>query len=238
MHQLFLKTSDNIKIALNHFKSNNSAVLIIAPGWFMTKDSNAFFQMSKILSEFVDIIAFDFRGHGKSGGFYTFGTNELKDIETVVNYAKQNYKHVSLAGFSLGASMALIYAAKDGDINKVIAVSAPSDFLKIENHMYKKEAWLWTFKKFELKRMLSIRPSFIIREKIKPIDIADKISAPTLFIAGEKDPTVYPWHSEALYQRAKCKKHYELFLNCAHAEDLFLAQGEKFISLIKHWLEN
>ena len=40
--------------------------------------------------------------------------------------------------------------------------------------------------------------------KIKPINIVDKITVQSLFIAGEKDPTVHPWHTKELYNKAKC----------------------------------
>ena len=42
MKELIIKTEDNIKIAVNHFSNNFDEVLVICPGWFMTKDSKAF----------------------------------------------------------------------------------------------------------------------------------------------------------------------------------------------------
>lgn len=89
-------------------------------------------------------------------------------------------------GFSLGAAQVLIHGAKYNDVDKIIAVSAPSDFDKIENQIWRKEAFIPTFKKFELKRWVSIRPSFIIHKKIKPIDNIKEIKVPTLFYCGEK----------------------------------------------------
>lgn len=235
--ELFLTTQDNIKIAINHFKTGHNNVLIIAPGWFMTKDSKSFNQMAKEFSENFDVISMDFRGHGKSSGFYTFTAKEVLDIKTVVNFAKGNYEKVFLAGFSLGAAVTLIHCANEQNIDKIIAVSAPHSFEKIENHMWKKEAWGETFKKLEIKKCLSIRPSIIIHKKIKPIDIIDRIKVPILFMAGGKDPTVYPWHTKTLYEKATCKKQFELFDNCCHAEDLFLQSKDKFLDLCTNWLE-
>lgn len=235
--ELFLKSQDNTKIAINHFKTKHDNVLIIAPGWFMTKDSKSFNQMAIDFSKNFDVIVMDFRGHGRSSGFYTFTAKEIWDIKTVVDYSIEKYKKVFIAGFSLGAALALIHSAKDQNINKIIAVSAPHSFEKIENHMWKKEAWGETFKKLEVKPCLSIRPSIIAYKKIRPIDIVDKIKIPTLFIAGEKDPTVYPWHTKALYEKAICPKQFVLFEDCCHAEDLFLQSKDKFISLCTEWLE-
>lgn len=232
-----IKTIDNILIKLNHTKNFNKNVVIISPGWCMTKDSNAFKKISGMFSKYYDIITFDYRGHGKSSGWFTFGAKEITDLETVINYAKGiKYDKIFLIGFSLGASTSLIVAAKSDSINGIVAVSPPADFDKIENHMWKKEAWLETFRKFELSRFLSIRPSLIAHNKIKAIDIINKINVPTLFIAGDKDPTVYSWHTEELYKKATCKKEYKLFKDGYHAEDLFLHYPEEFIFTCTDWL--
>jgi len=234
-----LKTKDKIDIALNHYPNGHDEVVIVAPGWCMTKDSDAFCQISKMFAQVFDVISFDFRGHGKSGGMYTFTAKELMDMDCVVRFArKNNYKKIYLAGFSLGAATALIYASKSRFINKVIAVSAPTEFGKIENQMYKKEAWRETFKKFEITRFASIRPYPIPLNKVKPIDIIDKITAPTLFIAGEKDPTVHPWHTKELFNKAACKKEYKEYPNGCHAEDLFLHFKDDFSKLSLEWLIN
>ena len=238
MKEILLKTKDNVKIAINHYQQGFDGVVIVAPGWCMTKDSNAFVQISENFATEFDVISMDFRGHGKSGGFFTFTSKELFDLKVVVDYAKSfGYKQIYLAGFSLGGALAVIYASQNKDINKVIAVSVPCDFNKIENQMWKKEAWGETFKKFELGRFLSIRPSINIQKKIKPIDVVEKITVPTLFIAGEKDPTVHAWHTKTLFEKASCQKQYKLYKNGCHAEDLFLHFKDDFSSLTHNFLK-
>lgn len=237
IRELFLKTQDGIKIAINHHKTGHDAVLIIAHGWFMTKDSQYFKDMANVFSENFDVISIDFRGHGRSSGFYTFTSKEPMDMKAVVDYAKSHYEKIYLIGFSLGGALVLIHSALEKDVDKVIAVSAPHSFLKIENQMWKKEAWWHSFRKFELKRWITVRPSPIIGKKIRPIDIVDKVEVPTLFIAGEKDATVRAWHSLSLYRKAKCEKCFELFKDCCHAEDLFFQDREKFINVCNDWLK-
>lgn len=238
IEKINLKTKDGVKIAINHHRTGHDSVLIIAHGWFMTKDSKCFTDMANVFSENFDIISMDFRGHGKSSGFYTFTSKEPLDVKTVVNYAKKHYKKIYLLGFSLGGALVLIHSAIEKDVDKVIAVSAPYNFKKIENHMWRKEAWGHSFRKFELIRWLTVRPSLIIGKKISPINIVNKIEVPTLFIAGECDKTVYPWHTKSLYGKAKCEKHFEFFENCCHAEDLFFQQRERFIDTCTNWLCN
>ena len=236
MNEIKLKTIDQIEIAVNCYKNGFDSVVIIAPGWFMTKDSKSFREISDIFKEYSDVLAMDFRGHGRSKGFYTFTSKEINDISTVIEYAKQHYRKIYLMGFSLGAALVLIAGSKFDYIDKIIAISAPTCFSKIENKVWKKEAWNPTLQKCELKRWVSIRTSIIKRKKINPIDIIDKVKCPTLFMAGEKDPTVCAWHTEALYNKAICPKKYELFEKCCHAEDLFLQNRERFIKTCIDWL--
>lgn len=237
MLNLTLKTKDKIDIAINYYSNGHDEIVIVAPGWCMTKDSNAFCEISEMFAKNFDVISFDFRGHGKSGGMFTFTAKELMDIDAVIRFVrKSKYKKIFLAGFSLGAAMSIIYASKSRYIDKVIAVSAPTEFDKIENQMWKKEAWGETFKKFELDRFASIRPYPIPLKKINPIDVVGKIKVPTLFIAGEKDPTVHPWHTKNLYEKATCPKVYKEYKDGCHAEDLFLHYEEDFSKLCTDWL--
>jgi len=237
IEQLYLKTQDGIKIAINHHKTGHDEVLIIAHGWFMTKDSSYFVDMANVFSKNFDVISMDFRGHGKSSGVYTFTSKEPQDMKTVVDYAKEHYKKIYLMGFSLGGALVLIHSALEKDVDKVIAVSAPHSFIKIENQMWRREAWWHSIRKFELVRWITVRPSLIIRKKIRPIDIVKKVEVPTLFIAGKNDVTVHAWHTKSLYRVAKCEKRFELFENCCHAEDLFFQEREKFIKVCNEWLQ-
>ncbi len=236
IQELILTTQDGIKIAINQHKTGHDEVLIIAHGWFMTKDSSYFTDIAKVFSANFDVISMDFRGHGKSSGFYTFTSKEPMDLKAVVAYAKKQYSKIYLMGFSLGGALVLIHSAIEKDVDKVIAISAPHSFIKIENQMWRKEAWSNSLRKFEFIRWITVRPSLIIGKKIRPIDIIDKVEAPTLFVAGRKDVTVHAWHSKSLFRKAKCQKHFELFEDCCHAEDLFFQSRERFINICTNWL--
>lgn len=233
--ELYIKTSDGIKIALNHFKKNKKQVLIIANGWTMSKDSRFIDKMANLFSKTFDVISFDFRGHGKSSGTYTFTSKEPEDLKSVVNYAKNIYKNIYLIGFSLGGVISIIHSANTENINRLIIVSTPHNFEKINNFMWIKDFVKNPFKKYELKICTKLRPSPIIAKKIKPIDIVDRISAPTLFIAGDCDTIIHPDDTKSLFYKAKCEKKFELFTNCNHAEDLLYQAKKKFINICKKW---
>ncbi len=236
MHEVFVKTEDNVNIAFNHYDTGRDSVVIIAHGWYMTKDTKPFLNMSEDFFKTHDVITMDFRGHGKSSGWYTFTANESKDLKAVVDYAKQRYSRISLIGFSLGGALAIIHTAEHKDIDCLITVSAPTDFDKIENHCWRPEAFIPTFQKFDIKENRNVRPGNIFLNKIKPIDVVGEINIPALYIAGGKDPTVYPWHAEELYNKASDFKALEIFENDFHAEDLYLNSRERFLGLCNAWM--
>lgn len=232
--EVYVKTSDGIKIAINHYKRGKEQVLIIANGWTMCKESKFISEMAKKFAESFDVISFDFRGHGKSSGFYTFTHKEPKDLKSVINYAKEHYKEVYLIGFSLGGAISVITSSEES-VDRLIIVSAPHSFAKIKNFMWVIDFIINPFKKYEFKRWITLRPSPIIKKKISPIDVVHKINAPTLFIVGNDDTIIHPADTKSLFDKAECKKEFKEFKNCHHAEDLLHQLQDEFIKVCINW---
>ncbi|MDD3436604.1 MAG: alpha/beta fold hydrolase [Candidatus Gastranaerophilales bacterium] len=233
--ELYLKTSDGVKLAVNHFKTGQQQVIIIANGWTMSKDSIFVKEMSNSLAKSFDVISFDFRGHGKSSGVYTFTGKESEDLKSVVNYAKKLYKKVYLIGFSLGGAISILYTAIERGIDRLIVVSAPHSFGKIKHFMWVKDFLENPFKKYEFRVCRTLRPSPIVQKKIKPIDVVDRICVPTLFIAGDLDTIIHSDDTESLFHKATCEKKFELFQNCNHGEDLIYQEKEKLVNTCVKW---
>lgn len=234
--EIYLKTSDNIKIAINHYKKATEQIVIIAPGWTMSKDSLFISEIAKLFAKFLDVISFDFRGHGKSSGIFTFTDKEFKDLDAVISYAKKNYSKVHLLGFSLGGATSIIHSAGNNSVDKLITVSAPYSFKKINHYTWLKDFIKNPFKKYEIKRWIKVRSNPIIIEKTRPIDIVDKICVPTLFIVGGSDTITNPDDTKSLFEKANCTKRFELFENCNHAEDIIYQEREKLINTCLDWL--
>lgn len=232
----FATTADNIKIAYNHYLSGHNAVLIVAHGWFMSKDSKAFKAIAESFKNNFDIITFDFRGHCKSKGLYSFGHNETKDLSAIADYAKASYKHIYLIGFSLGSLISIDYCANNNNIEKLILVSAPTDFRRIENNVFSPNAFIPTLKKFEFKRWTSIQFTHPFKTKPVPIEQIGKISIPVLFIGGTDDPIIRIWHSKELFIKANEPKKELIVEGGKHAEDIYLENKELFINACLEWL--
>ena len=124
----FVVTEDGKHIAFFHAKGGFPKVIIIAHGIYNNKDTILFRGIADAFAKEYDVIMFDFRGHGKSSGVFTWTALEQKDLQAVITYAKINhYAKIGVIGFSLGAAIALIEASSHQNIDSVIAVSSPAE---------------------------------------------------------------------------------------------------------------
>jgi dipeptidyl aminopeptidase/acylaminoacyl peptidase len=77
-----------------------------------------------------NILLFDFRGHGNSGGKYSsLGYYEIKDLLAGVSFLKESGENrIGVMGFSMGGTVALLAASLTPDISAVISEGAYLSF--------------------------------------------------------------------------------------------------------------
>lgn len=237
---LQLETTDKKRIVATHYSADRSKVIILAHGFFNNKDAYLFKKIAKDLFESYDVIAFDFRGHGKSSGLFSWTTHETKDLEAVIQYAKtKKYERIGVLGFSLGAAVGLIAASEHGGIDAVIAVSAPFDFAAIDYHFWEPEMLEDLKLNIGYKgKGKGVRPGNPFLSKVKPLDIIEKVSpTPVFFIHGSKDWLIKPVHSEKLFDKAGEPKRILIVPNAGHAEMIYDSNPEQFIKACKEWFD-
>jgi pimeloyl-ACP methyl ester carboxylesterase len=234
-----LITSDHQKISYQHFKNGSKSVIIVAHGYYNSKQAVVLQELAKALGGEYDILMFDFRGHGKSSGFFTWTSREGNDLLAVLDFVSPQYSKIGLIGFSMGASIGINVLANDKRVDSFICVSAPSDMSKIDYRFWvldwKGDAF-YTFVNPEGRIGKGVRPGPFWLAKEKPIDNIDKITIPILFIHGTRDWIIKPWHSEALFKKAGGKKKMILIENGPHAEYLIRDYPGQFITEVKNWL--
>lgn len=233
-----VESFDGTKIALNHFRQNGrSRVVIVCHGFGMSKDAVPFLALSADLFRYEDVLAMDLRGHGKSGGTFSFSAKEPRDIEAVINYARQGYGQVYLLGFSLGAAACIIEVGQRKNVQGLIAVSAPISFGRIENRFLDKGVLMLALQNLKY-LLLNLRLGSIFMRKTRPIDVIAQISpVPLLIIHGEKDPIVFAHHARSLYQKAREPKQLVMVKDGWHAEALYWQNPQDFINLCVRWLQ-
>jgi pimeloyl-ACP methyl ester carboxylesterase len=127
--QRSLLTSDGVRVSAAHRPGPDVPGLgyVLAHGFTGSWRSAGLRRVATVLARDAGVVAFDFRGHGRSSGVSTVGDREVNDLEAAVRWARLlGYRQVATVGFSMGASVAVRHAALIGGVDAVVAVSGPS----------------------------------------------------------------------------------------------------------------
>jgi len=210
-------------------------LLLICPGFFQSKETALFQRMASDLAEGQDVLCMDFRGHGRSGGLYTFSAREGADLEAVLGWARERYSSISLLGFSLGGAVAINTAARFPDsIRTLIAVSAPSAFEEIEYRIWSPEVIYGGLRAWDPRMGCRLGNPWLKKEK--PIENIRHLGIPILLIHGTRDAIVSHSHSERLHHAAGEPKRLELIEGGGHAEELYRHHPDQFLQLVQTWI--
>jgi pimeloyl-ACP methyl ester carboxylesterase len=198
-----VKTDDGVAIAVTHYDAGSGRLILLAPGfWRVRGDRENVFVAVHLTRLGYDVAAFDFRGHGGSGGRYTFGREEWRDLLAVAR-AFPAHDGLAVVGFSLGASIAAdaIRRAPELPFRALVMVSAPSDFARLRPRPWKPAAW----------RMMGLRRAFapprvdwtaVPRPKPTAEKAVETLGIPKLIVTLEDDWLVRPAHGHRLARAA------------------------------------
>ncbi|MCM8812932.1 MAG: lysophospholipase [Candidatus Omnitrophica bacterium] len=240
MRTVEIRTRDGQRIALNHYDARGGrTALILAHGFFNAKDAYLFRALAEELGTEYDCVVFDFRGHGKSSGLFSWTARERFDLRAAVDYTQGcGYLSIGLIGFSLGAAVGILETAENPAINSLISVSAPSDIYKIDYHFWKKGMWEDLKLNVGCKgKGKGIRPGNPFLAKVPPVQVVARIAPrPVLFIHGEDDWLINVRHSRWLFARAAEPKKLVIIEGGGHAEKLFDDQHDLFMRVCREWL--
>lgn len=195
---------------------------IILKGWFLpAEDSDRVIVMvhgnggnradasigmldiaSGLVADGYNVLTFDLRGCGESGGdMVSGGYYEKNDVEGAVNYVKDlGFERIGVMGFSLGVVSSILAAAEDTDIDVLVSDSSFADLADIMGPEFaartKAPSALLRPILFMVKLMYGVDFT-----NIKPVEhIEDIAPRPVLFIHGEADEMMKVDHAQRLYE--------------------------------------
>jgi dipeptidyl aminopeptidase/acylaminoacyl peptidase len=162
------------------------------------------------LNRGYSVLTFDLRNSGESGGKdCTFGYNEKEDVKAAIKYIRnQGSKHITLLGFSTGASASILAAAEstsaDGSalVDAVIADSPYSDLKTYLNSDLDKWTKLPPFP-FNKTTALAINVAGGIKpEEASPVNAVTAENTPHLMLIHSRNDDIIPIiNSIELYQK-------------------------------------
>ncbi|MBD8070345.1 alpha/beta hydrolase [Bacillus sp. PS06] len=199
----------------------NKKFMIISHGVTMNK-INSIKYMKLFLNRGWNVIVYDQRRHGESGGNTTsYGHYEKFDLQSVVAWVKEHHGEDSIIGIhgeSMGAVTTLLYAGMVEDGADFYIVDCPfSDFKEQLRYLLKKDFKLPSFPVLPIaNNLLKLRDGYRM-EDVSPISVITNIKSPVLFIHSAKDDYILPEMTKQLYQQKDGPKKLFIAKNGRHA---------------------
>ncbi len=190
-----VKGADNTKISCWFIPAQDcKAVMIVSHGVADGKSGLLHCVLPFIKSGF-SVVMYDLRHHGEStGDFCTLGYYETKDLLLITDYVKEklaNGKPLCYWGFSLGATVSMLAAAKRKDIVGVVARSPFENIRNVVKH------YAWKFYHMPYLPVVPIALKFFewkTGAKINEVDVykaaGNLKNTPVLLIGSENDRQV------------------------------------------------
>ncbi len=218
-----LRTADGVRLAATHLPHPGATAVVVAHGFSGNHHKPWQAKVALGLAEHAGVVAFDFRGHGSSGGVSTLGEFEVLDVEAAVAWARElGYADVVTCGWSMGGSCVIRHAALLGGVDAVISVSATSRWRVRDTKPMRRLHWIVEKRigrvvgRHYLKTRLATHWA---DEPESPVEVVGRIApAPLLVVHGDRDSYFTVEHPEALYAAAAEPKELWLIPGFAHAE--------------------
>ncbi|NJE46979.1 alpha/beta fold hydrolase [Thermococcus sp. GR7] len=234
-------TEDGLKLSGWWIDNGSEKTVIPLHGYTRSRWDDVYMKpvIEFLLGEGYNVLAFDFRAHGRSEGKYTtVGDRELLDVKAAIGWLKENHPEragkIALVGFSMGAIVTIRSLAEIEEVCCGVADSPPMDLDKTGarglRYFANLPEWLYIFVKPFTKLFSGGR-------EFHPLKYSDRIRKPLLLIAGEKDPLVMVDEVREFYERnRKINPDVELWVTDAphvrtlkfHPED-WKAKVEEFL---------
>ncbi len=168
-----------------------------------------------------NVLVYDHRHHGKSGGDnVTFGVYEKHDMKAVVDWALAKTGPGSIVGIhgeSMGAGIALEYAALDDRAAFIISDCSYSDLNEQLSYRLKVEFGLPSFPLLPVASLVSKLRGGMFFSEVSPVRTIESVRPPVFFIHGADDVYIPPEMSKRMYERKKGAKKLYLAPAAGHA---------------------
>ncbi len=235
-------TRDGVELRGVHLRTGFETLLVYCHGFLSGKNYWHSRRWVQMLAADMDVIAFDFRGHGESGGATTFGEREILDLDAVIEYARRfEYSRIVVMGSSMGGAVAIRYAAECKHAYAVITMGAFAHGRFSVWALGGLGLLYVPFSREVMRRAYGTRIERV-RPPYAPRDYVGGISPrPLLILHGALDPLIPLSHARTLYAEAREPKRLYIIPRGGHdTENLNARTKARVVEWLNHapWSEH
>lgn len=163
-----------------------------------------------------DVVTYDSRAHGESGGdVCTYGFFEKDDLRRVLDGIGPG--PIVLMGTSLGAAVALQEAARDARVTAVVAAETFSDLRTVARE---RAPFFFTVHIMERAFRIAEQEGHFDIDAVSPETAAAQIKVPVILVHGANDVDTPPDHSRRVFSALAGPKRLILVPGARHNESL------------------
>lgn len=216
-----VRTSDGVALAGTRL-GDRAVAVVFCHGFLGWHRKHRVVRFCEALARRFTVYAFDFRGHGRSGGESTLGELEVHDVEAVVRLARADgHSTVATVGASMGGVAAVRHAALHGGVDAVVAISTPASW---DGHASQAVARMsritTTTRGRRIGRALGVRIAPGWGSPESPEALAARVSPiPLVVVHGRDDHFFDEEQGWRLYRAAREPKRLLMAGRFGHAED-------------------
>lgn len=224
--------SDGVTLLGTRLATGRRRVVLVSPGIFIHRGGVEHRALARRLSAVADVLTIDVRGHGDSGGAFTWGVREPADVAEVAHALRRDYDRVGGLGFSFGGHHVGIAAAVHRAFDAVALVAAPRNLFLLDHNFL--TAGLLRSAPLILRRARRrTRLAFPLRAPAALVRVIDRIAPVPLLVAqGGADWLIPETHARALFARAGEPKSFLRLDRGLHAETILLDDPEPLLSAL------
>lgn len=204
------ETSDGIEIKgwfIPKETGNEQAPVIIFLHGYPAEKGDLL-QLARTFHDFYNILLFDFRALGESGGYISsLGFNERKDVLGAVEYVKmRGYTDIGVWGFSMGGAAGLFATAESNDIDVVVADSSYANLSNMGQVVFRE----FSFLQGVFGKIMMLWAGLFLQENpanVSPANALSNIYVPTLISYVTNDNVIPESESEMFKNVARDKEN-------------------------------
>jgi alpha-beta hydrolase superfamily lysophospholipase len=218
-----LTTADGVSLAATFRRASAPrGTVVVAHGFSASAEHADITDLGTHLhARGFDVVTYDARGHGRSGGKCTLGDLERNDVAAAVEAARRESGRIVLLGMSMGAIAVLRHGVDDPAIAGIVTVSCPAHWKLPRNARGVLSAGITSTppgRAFAARR-LGVRIASRRPRPAPPVELVDGLGAPVAIVHGEGDPFIAASNARDLYDAASEPRRLAIVPGTWHAYD-------------------